>query len=295
MKTTVIEKVKVQGSCGGVRRAIELARNAARIYKDQPITVLGDLVHNRHVIEDLAKEGIRTVEAKGRLRTELLDEIDGGVVIFTAHGVSGRVREKAAEKGLIIVDASCPFVMKTQKKVEEMVKQGYAVFYIGQPAHPEAESITDGSVNVYLIHEEADIPESIACPVFVTNQTTMSTLDIRDLFEAVKKRYPQAVFDDEICNATRIRQQAILDLKDTDALIVVGDPLSNNTRQLEAIGKKAGIPFVCRVESARDLESLELPECGRIAVTSGASTPGWLVDEVIAWLKEDLPAVSAGE
>lgn len=285
MKTTTIERVKVQGCCGGVRRAIDLAMEAARTHEGQPITVLGDLVHNRHVIEELAAAGIRTVEAKGRLRADLLDEIDSGIVIFTAHGVSDRVRQKAAARNLTVVDASCPFVMKTQKKVREMRQAGYAVFYIGQPAHPEAESITDGADNVYLIHKEEDIPEAVHEPVFVTNQTTMSTLDIQNLFNAIKKKYPAALFDDEICNATRVRQQAILDLKDTDALIVVGDPLSNNTRQLEAIGKKAGIPYACRVESATELANVDLPDSGHIAVTSGASTPGWLVDEVIDWLR----------
>ena len=117
----------------------------------------------------------------------------------------------------------------------------------------------------------------------MSNQTTMSILDIQDLFEKIRARYPDALMNDEICNATRIRQQAILDLKDDrpDVLIVVGDPSSNNTRQLEAIGRKAGIKQVIRIEKAADLDLSAIDPEARVAVTSGASTPAWLRQQVL--------------
>ncbi len=285
MKVQSIARVKVQGACGGVRKAIDTALKVRRENPDVPVTVLGELVHNRHVMEELTAAGIRTVEGNGHSRLELLDQVDQGIVIFTAHGVSDAVRAKAAGKGLITVDASCPFVLSTQKIVRQKLEEAYAVFYIGKQGHPEAEAVYTSSDQVYLIIEEQAIPGGITRPVFVTNQTTMSVLDIQDLFEAIRQQYPQAEFHDEICSATRLRQEAVLELADTDVLIVIGDPLSNNTRQLEAVGRKAGIPLVIRTESANDLDMDRIPAGSRVAVTSGASTPGHLVDEVIRKLE----------
>lgn len=285
MKVQSIARVKVQGACGGVRKAIDTALKVRRENPAVPVTVLGELVHNRHVMEELTAAGIRTVEGNAHSRLELLDQVDQGIVIFTAHGVSDAVRAKAAGKGLITVDASCPFVLSTQKIVHQKLEEGYAVFYIGKQGHPEAEAVYTSSDQVYLITEEQTIPAGITRPVFVTNQTTMSVLDIQDLFEAIRQQYPQAEFHDEICSATRLRQEAVLELADTDVLIVIGDPLSNNTRQLEAVGRKAGIPLVIRTESATDLDVDRIPARARVAVTSGASTPGHLVDEVIRKLE----------
>ncbi|OLU46536.1 4-hydroxy-3-methylbut-2-enyl diphosphate reductase [Faecalibaculum rodentium] len=285
MKYQSIVRVKIQGACGGVRKAIETARQVRRDHPEEKVTVLGELVHNRFVMEDLAAAGICTVEGKGRSRLELLDEIRDGLVVFTAHGVSDDVRMKAQRLGLTTVDASCPFVLSTQKLVRKKLADGYAVFYIGKQGHPEAEAVYTSSDQVYLVTKQEDIPAGMDRPVFVTNQTTMSVLDIQDLFEAIRSQYPNAEFHDEICSATRLRQEAVLALKDTDVLIVIGDPLSNNTRQLEAVGKKAGIPQVIRAESAEDLHPEIIPAGSRIAVTSGASTPGRLVDEVIRLLE----------
>ena len=278
-----IIEIRHQGYCGGVRQAIAKVLKLKEEHPDEKITILGTLVHNDYVRQALGCLGIETLEAKGKTRMELLDEIDDGIVVFTAHGVSDPLRAKAESKGLQILDASCPFVLQTQKLVKEQVHQNASVFYIGKKGHPEAEAVTTSHDNVWLISSEEDIPEGVEGPVFVTNQTTMSILDIQDLFEKIRARYPDALMNDEICNATRIRQQAILDLKDDrpDVLIVVGDPSSNNTRQLEAIGRKAGIKQVIRIEKAADLDLSAIDPEARVAVTSGASTPAWLRQQVL--------------
>lgn len=280
-----IERVKVQGCCKGVLNAIALAKKARQEHSGK-ITILGNLVHNRFVKQALEAINIDTVEKQGASRLELLDEIDEGVVIFTAHGVSSAVKEKAKAKGLQVIDASCPFVLITQKLVQQKIKEGFHILYIGKKNHPEAEAIYLDNPAVTLVEKESDIPFDLKEPVFVTNQTTMSILDLQQLFAAIKNRYPEAVFHDEICNATRVRQQAILDLKDQgfNALFVVGDPTSNNTRQLEKIGSLAGIKTIYRVETVFDLEGLDLSNIQKAAITSGASTPGYLVDQVVDYL-----------
>ena len=286
-KFNMIE-VRPQGYCGGVLKAIQIAKQCRKENPKEKITILGNLVHNQYVKQALKTYHIDTVENKAKTRLELLDEIQDGIVIFTAHGVSSMVKEKAMQKHLKIYDASCPFVLSTQKIVEQKLQEGYVIFYIGKNHHPEAESIYSTSQDVHLIEKEEDIPANITRPIFVTNQTTMSIYDIQFLFDAIQKRYPQAHIHDEICNATRVRQQAILNLKEqkVDALIVVGDPTSNNTKQLAYIGQKAGIQNVFRVETVNDIQLDDFANCTTIAVTSGASTPTYLTKQILEYLKD---------
>lgn len=286
-KFNIIE-VRPQGYCGGVLKAIQVAKQCRKENPEKKITILGNLVHNQYVKMALKTYNIQTVENKAKTRLELLDEIQDGIVIFTAHGVSRAVYEKAEKKGLEIYDASCPFVLSTQKIVQEKLKEGYVIFYIGKNHHPEAESIYSTSEDVYLIEKEEDIPKNIDRDIFVTNQTTMSIYDIQNLFEAIRTIYPSVLIHDEICNATRVRQQAILDLKDkdVDALIVVGDPSSNNTKQLAYIGSKAGIAQVYRVQTVEDIDLAVFENCATIAITSGASTPTYLTKQIISYLND---------
>lgn len=287
-----VTKVKPQGYCGGVLKAITTARECRKNNPHIPITILGNLVHNTYVKKALEQYDLKTIEDPSKTRLELLDQIQEGIVIFTAHGVSKAVVQKAQRKGLQIVDASCPFVLQTQKIVENHLNNGYTVFYIGKKGHPEAEAIYSTSKKVILIEKTQDIPDALSGPIFVTNQTTMSVLEIQTLFDAIQKKYPQAMIHDEICNATRVRQQAILDLKNTDVdtLIVVGDPSSNNTRKLAAIGKKAGIDNVIQIQDLEQLDNQAISHSRHIAITSGASTPTCLMEQVYNYLC-NFPAV----
>ncbi|MBE6108622.1 MAG: 4-hydroxy-3-methylbut-2-enyl diphosphate reductase [Erysipelotrichaceae bacterium] len=275
-----------RGYCKGVVRAIEIAKNCAKDYPNQKITVLGMIVHNQHVVDALKQLNIHTIENKKKTRMELLDEINEGVVIFTAHGISEQVKQKAREKGLICVDASCTDVIETQKLVQEKIKAGYTVLYIGKKNHPEAEAVLSISNHVHLITCKEDLNSFSASKLFVTNQTTMSLLEIETLIEAIVDKWPQAEIAREICNATSIRQKAVLQLKDKqiDLLIVVGDPSSNNSTKLKVLGTQSGIQHVLMIETVHDLSEDQIASHKKIAVTSGASTPTILTNQVIETL-----------
>lgn len=280
-------KVRPRGYCKGVIRAISIARQCALDHPGRPITVLGMLVHNAYVKKALEEKGITTVEDSTKSRLELLDEISEGIVIFTAHGISDAVKRKAQEKGLICVDASCPDVVKTQNLVRSHIEQGEAILYIGKRHHPEAEAVCALGEQVHLITCPQDIPAGLTQQIFVTNQTTMSIFDVERIFEQIRLTYPDARFSEEICNATRIRQQAIADLKDrqVDVLYVVGDRHSNNSKRLAQIGKEQGIPHVYLIDDVYGIEAMQLEDCRCVAVSSGASTPTYLTNQVIDTLE----------
>jgi len=280
-----IIKVVPRGYCQGVVRAIQIARKTMNTDTKRPVWMLGMIVHNRHVVEALQELGIRCLESKGKTRLELLDEIDQGTVIFTAHGVSDAVYEKAKAKGLAIVDATCPDVRKTHDLIRSHVKHG-DVLYVGKRNHPEAEGAVGISDRVHLISDETDL-EGLGDleNVLITNQTTLSIIDTQDLIQACRTRFPDARPQPEICNATTMRQKAVMNLRDTDLLIVVGDPHSNNSNQLKEIGKTAGIRSALLVEDAENLKESDIRGFERIAVTSGSSTPNTLTDGVIRTLE----------
>lgn len=285
-------KVTPRGYCKGVTRAITLAKNTAQKYPDTPIYVLGMLVHNSYVMQALQQLNITAVDDKNKTRMELLDTIKEGVVIFTAHGISPDVIQKAKEKGLICVDASCPDVVKTQEIVKEQLTCGSSVLYIGKKAHPEAEAVCSLSDRVHLITGIEDIenlPE--LTNVFVTNQTTMSIFDIEELFALIKKRFPNAQFSEEICNATRIRQEAVAETAKAhpDVLYVVGDKYSNNSNRLAQIAREQGIAQVYLIDDVQDIEDDQLKDAQTVAVTSGASTPTYLTAQVISYLESYTP------
>ena len=288
MKKIQVDKIQPQGYCGGVLKAISIAKQTRKENPDIPITLLGNLVHNKYVKKALELENIQTIENKNKTRVELLDEINEGIVIFTAHGVAPQVKDKAQEKGLKIVDASCPFVVQTQNIIQKKIHQNYEILYIGKYKHPEAESIYTMSNHVHLIQNN-EIPDINSNKIFVTNQTTMSIYDIQEIFKKIKEKYPQAEFHDEICNATRVRQQAVLDLKDQgyDALIVVGDPTSNNTQKLLETGKQAGIFTGLKIQDINELDLQQIQDAHKIAVTSGASTPTFLTNQVVEALQNN--------
>lgn len=280
-----IIKVVPRGYCVGVIKAIQLALETAKAYPDQKIYMLGMVVHNRYVVEACTNAGILCLEDNGKTRLELLDEIEEGVVIFTAHGVSDAVYEKAKAKGLIVVDATCKDVKRTHDLVKEHCTHG-DVIYIGKKNHPEAEGVIGLSNRVHFVSSKEEI-EALGDleDVCITNQTTLSSLDCASLIQACLKKYPGALVMKEICNATRMRQEAVLALKDVDCLIVVGDPRSNNSNQLKQLGAEVGIDEAYLIEDAMELKEEMVAGKERIAVTSGSSTPNGLTAQVIEVLE----------
>ncbi len=281
-------KVTPRGYCKGVVKAINLAKQARLDYPNQKITILGMLVHNQYVCEALKELSIDTIEDVNKTRLQLLDKVHEGVVLFTAHGVSEAVKEKAKNKGLICIDASCQDVIKTQNIVKEYLAKGYYIAYIGKNKHPEAEAVLSLSPKVLLIENKEQI-QKLKSPLFVTNQTTMSQSDVAELFRQIKLAFPDARFCEEICQATAIRQNAIKQLPNVDALIVVGDARSNNSNRLAQIAKERGIQKVFLVDSFHDLKQKDFRQEDIVAVTAGASTPAYLVNQVIDWVEGRQP------
>lgn len=278
-----IIKVQPRGYCKGVVRAIQMAKETRRTYPDKKITVLGMLVHNQYVVDALKCLNIDTIEDKTKSRLELLDQVHEGIVLFTAHGVAQQVKDKAVAKGLICVDASCADVLSTQTIIKKALSEHKNVAYIGKKGHPEAEAVLSIDASIQLIELNQPLPK-LRDPLFVTCQTTMSYYDVQDTFKNIQQLYPAAEICEEICDATRIRQQAIHDLENVTVLIVVGDRQSNNSTRLAEIGIQHGIQRVMLIDDASQLDMSSLSDKDIVAVTSGASTPSLLTAQVLAKL-----------
>jgi 4-hydroxy-3-methylbut-2-enyl diphosphate reductase len=283
-----VVKITPRGYCYGVVDAMVLAMQTAKNFDlPRPIYILGMIVHNRHVTEAFDKEGIITLDGENRL--EILRKVDKGTVIFTAHGVSPEVRKLAREKGLTVVDATCPDVTKTHDLIREKTADGYEIIYIGKKGHPEPEgAVGIAPDHVHLIEKEDEIERLNlqADKIVITNQTTMSQWDIRHIMNKLLEKYPHAEVHNEICLATQVRQEAVAEqAKGTDLVIVVGDPRSNNSNRLAQVAEEiAGVPAY-RIADISELNPEWLQGVKRVAVTSGASTPTPLTKEVIDYLE----------
>lgn len=285
-------KVSPRGYCYGVVDAMELARKAAKDPSvPRPIYIIGLIVHNRFAVEELSALGVITLD--GPDRASILDQVPGGTVIFTAHGVSPAVKQRAAGRGLHVIDATCPDVTKTHDLVRALVAQGYEIIYIGKKGHPEPEGVIGvAPEHVYLVESEADLdalPASVSASprLAVTNQTTLSQWDTERLIQTIQSRFPQSEVYNEICKATQLRQEAVANMaRGADLTIVVGDPRSNNTNRLVQVAEELAGSRAVRIERLEDLNPELLAGKKRVAITAGASTPSQLTRQVIRFVEE---------
>ncbi len=277
--------VTPRGYCKGVVNAINIAKQTRDKYPNEPIYILGRLVHNKYVVEALFDLNIITLDDLHKTRSELIDSVESGIVIFSAHGTNEEVYQKARDKGLTIIDATCNDVKKTQIIINEFLDKGYTVLYIGVKDHTESLSVLKNNSPIYLITSLNDIDnlKLTTDKIMVINQTTMSINDISYLHHQINKRYPFAIIYEEICSATRVRQQAIINIERVDLTYVVGDPNSNNTMNLVRLAKNKSTK-VCLIESVKDINAADLININKVAVTSGASTPTALTQQVIDYL-----------
>lgn len=288
-------KISPRGYCYGVVDALQVVRN---VVKDpsipRPIYIIGQIVHNRHAIEELTHLGVVTLD--GPDRASILEQVTAGTVIFTAHGVSPLVKQRARERGLHCVDATCPDVTVTHNLVVDLAAKGYYILYIGKKGHPEPEGVL-GEVpgHISLIEDEADVDALSLTPeqkvkLAVATQTTLSQWDTRRVIEHIKACYPQAEVHIDICAATQSRQEAVVaQARGADLTVVVGDSRSNNTNRLVQVSEElAGVPAV-RIENLSQLNVAWLKGKKRIAVTAGASTPSQLTREVIRFIEQYEP------
>jgi 4-hydroxy-3-methylbut-2-enyl diphosphate reductase len=288
-------KISPRGYCYGVVDALQIARQAAKDSSlPRPIYIIGQIIHNRHAIDELTNMGVVTLD--GPDRATILEQVTEGTVIFTAHGVSPEVKRRAQERGLHCIDATCPDVTVTHDLVRNLVAKGYYILYIGKKGHPEPEGVM-GEVpgHISLVETEDDVDaltltaeqeEKIA----VSTQTTLSLWDTHRVIQRIKARYPHAEVHLDICNATQSRQEAVAaQAKGADLTVVVGDPRSNNTNRLVQVSQElANVPAV-RIEDLSQLNMEWLKGKKRVAVTAGASTPSQLTREVIRYLEQYQP------
>ena len=269
-----VKAIRPRGYCKGVVRAIEMAKQARG--EKQPVVILGMIVHNQYIVDALKQMGIETIDHPGKTRLELLDEIQEGTVIITAHGAGDQVFEKARAKGLNVIDASCLDVIKTHELIKEKLSKGYEILYIGKKGHPEAEgAVSIDAERIHLIGSKEDLKTlDPGADYVITNQTTMSLYDVQDLCEYAKEFLPSVTIEKETCTATA----------DIDVVFIVGDPHSNNTQKLASIARENREVYM--IESLEDLDISVLKGKKKAAVSSGASTPAYLTDQVISFLEQ---------
>ncbi len=272
-----------RGFCAGVERAIEIVERALNKF-GPPIYVRHEIVHNRHVVESLQKRGAVFVDE--------LDEVPAGAMtVFSAHGVARRVEDLAQERGLPVIDATCPLVAKVHNEGRRYARQGREIVLIGHAGHAEVEG-TIGQIDgtVHLVQTAADVerlevgdPEKLA---YIT-QTTLSVDDTRGIIIALKSRFPAIVGPDvrDICYATQNRQQAVRDLANlVDIILVVGSKNSSNSNRLREIGEELGKPSYL-IEDASALRPEWFADVRSVGLTAGASAPETLVQGVLEGLR----------
>ncbi len=275
-----------RGFCAGVDRAIAIVREAI-IRNGPPVYVRHEIVHNRHVVEEL--------RAMGAVFVDELDEVpDGGIVVFSAHGVPKAVPAEARRRQLIYADATCPLVSKVHREVERHARVNRTVLLIGHAHHPEVigtmGQVAEGSV---LLVESVEDAWRVAVPdpanVAYATQTTLSVADTRAIVEALRQRFPtiEGPRGEDICYATTNRQRAVEVLAArADAMLVVGAPNSSNSRRLVECALQAGCARAALIETAADIDWPSLAGVRRLGLSAGASAPEILVDRVIAACRE---------
>jgi 4-hydroxy-3-methylbut-2-en-1-yl diphosphate reductase len=273
-----------RGFCAGVDRAIDVVQIALELFAG-PVYVRKEIVHNRYVIESLAK--------KGAIFVEELDAVpDGSVVIFSAHGVSPEVRRQAAEKKLQVIDATCPLVTKVHLEAVRFAREGRSTILVGHAGHEEvAGTMGEAPEHIQLVGsiEEAEAVQ-VADPerVAVITQTTLGVDDAKVIIDVLRKRFPLLVTppSDDICYATQNRQTAVKALaNDAQLVLVLGSANSSNSRRLREVAESTGARAFL-IDDATEIKPEWLEGVTCAAITAGASAPEHLVQEVINYFKE---------
>jgi len=264
---------EVMGFCFGVRRAIELAE--ASLHDGHRVNTLGPLVHNPQEISRLDAAGIHAVSHP--------EEVRGDTVVIRAHGARPEIFAELRWRNLAIVDATCPFVKKSHGLVREFAQQGQTLVIVGHPDHPEVQGIrgyaTGPSYVVSQPVEVAALPADIKPGILA--QTTVNEQLFLEVVAELRSRYPEATVHNTVCLATRERQEAVLRLAArVEVVYVIGGRHSSNTNRLTEICRQA-CPKTFLIETAEEIVPVDLQGCACVGVTAGASTPAWLIEQVV--------------
>lgn len=279
-----------RGFCAGVDRAIHVVEKAIEKF-GTPIYVRHEIVHNKFVVETLRNKGVIFVDE--------VDEVpEGSVVIFSAHGVAEKIYAEAEKRNLQVLDASCPLVLKVHYSAKRHYNAGRHIIMIGHAGHAEVEGtlgqLPEGAIT--LVRNEADV-DTVQVPAdkelaYIT-QTTLSVAETRKIIEALKEKFPNIIGPDagDLCYATGNRQAAVLELcSKVDMLLVVGAKNSSNSSRLMELGLEQGIKSHL-IDTVKDLDLSWFDGIDTVGISSGASAPEVLVQEVVDWIKEKFDSI----
>lgn len=281
MALTGLVLARPRGFCAGVERAIDIVERALEVF-DKPVYVRKEIVHNRHVVEAL--------QAKGAVFVEEISEIPtGATAIFSAHGVAPGVWDEAKAKGLRILDATCPLVTKVHLEVQRYARDDYSIILIGHENHDEVIG-TRGEApdHIQVVDSVAGVTElSVPDPrkVVCLTQTTLSMDDTAEIMEVLRARFPAMTLParEDICYATQNRQRAVKAMaREVDLVLVIGAVNSSNSNRLREVAEMAGVKARL-IQQIADLDAAMFDGVTRVGVTAGASTPEFLVQEVVAY------------
>ena len=275
-----IELAKTAGFCFGVKRAVETVYEQVRCHEDRKIYTYGPIIHNEEVIKDLRKQGVQVLHSEEDIR-----KIDDGVVVIRSHGVPRRIYDLLEERNLTCIDATCPFVKKIHRIVDEESRRGSHIVIIGNGSHPEVEGIrgwVKDQVSVIQTAEEAEhfrVRET-GRKVCVVAQTTFNYNKFKDLVEIIDKKGYDIIVLNTICNATKERQEEACRIAGrVDAMVVIGDRRSSNTQKLFEICKNECLNTYY-IQTLDDLDMNQLRSVETVGITAGASTPNIIIEEV---------------
>jgi 4-hydroxy-3-methylbut-2-enyl diphosphate reductase len=268
------------GMCFGVRDAIALAVKESR---RQPLTILGELVHNELVVNDLRARGIGIEKHAAAVKTE--------AVMITAHGASEMALKRVRAQGLRVLEATCPLVRHAHRAIQRLAREHFHPVIIGLRGHVEVRGLTEDLEECDIVLTEEDVAQLAERPRFgIAAQTTQPLEKVRHLVELIRRKFPRSEveFIDTVCQPTKQRQRAASELaQKSDVVIVVGGENSNNTRELAATCQ-IHCPRVHHVQGAGQLRTEWFQGAGMVGITAGTSTPDWIIDEVERWLQTNL-------
>jgi len=275
----VVRKAVHAGYCWGVERALEMVEETASERAGETVRTLGPVIHNPRVVESLERQGVRSIGS--------LDEVDEGTVIIRTHGVAPSVYEEAAAKGLNVVDATCPLVTLVQRKARQLVDEGYHLVIFGNAKHPEVIGTLGHAGGAGTVIERPEDARTASLPkkIGVVVQTTQEMERLSEFLAVLAPRCKELKVFNTICNPTIERQEAARELaRQVEAVIVVGGKGSSNTRHLAEVCREEGARTY-HIENASELDPNWLEGVRELGLTAGASTPGWMMDEVIERLR----------
>lgn len=290
MKNLIV--VKPKGYCEGVKRAINIAKEAKKKYKNNNVYVLGMLVHNQKVIDELNMLGLITLLPKSEKdKIGLINKLNAGdVLIFTAHGHDKNLELIAQKKQIITVDATCPIVKKNIQKIKQAIKNEKEVLYLGEPNHPETNAYLSISNKIQFIditlpfmYQKTTNKEKV-----LISQTTLNINDLAHVESKLKNMDANISSIEEVCSTTRDRQSSVLSVPiENNVIIIIGDKSSSNSKRLFELAKSTHPSSECLfINDKKELSNFNFKNSNDVYLISGASTPPELIDEIYNFIKE---------